>query len=208
MPKVVPGYKEQARARIVDAAATVFRRKGLPGGTMEEIAREIGVSKDALYLYFPTKTRLLEAVQARFRTQFLGVLEQRMARGDVAEGLVDSIEGLLTGEFDPSVWHQLVMESSEDPEIREALRADAREDRKEMGRLLERMARLGRIPPMKDPEATMDAVLLLLQGAFSAVSLRAEPGESREQLVRALRLVLGTSGPRTRKRGARRGVPP
>jgi AcrR family transcriptional regulator len=205
MPRVVPEYKEQARARIVEAAAAVFKREGLPAGTMEEIAREIGVSKGALYLYFPTKARLLEAVQAKYRAQYLHVLEHQLAHGDVAEGIATSIDGLLSGEFDPAVFHQLVMTAGIDPEVREAMRADARGDRYELRRLLKHLEAEGRIPRMKDPEATVDAVLLLLQGTFVEASLRADPKESRERLVRTLRLVLGLSPvPPTRSRAHRR----
>lgn len=200
MPKVVPEYKEQARARIVEAAAAVFRRKGLPAGTMDEVAREIGVSKGALYLYFPTKTRLLEAVQAKYRAQYLRVLESRLAHGDVAEGIVGAIEGILSGEFDPAILHQLVMSAGTDPEVREAMRADAQGDRNELRKLLERLEGEGRIPRMRDPEATVDAVLLLLQGTFMAAALRGDPGESRDQLVRAIRLVLGLSSRGSRRR--------
>jgi len=211
MPRVIPGYKDQARARIVEAAAVVFRRKGLPAGTMDEIAREIGVSKGALYLYFPTRTRLLEAVQAKYRAQYIGVLESRLAHGDVAEGIVGSIEGILSGEFDPAVFHQLIMNAGSDPEVREAMRADARGDRNELRRLLRRLEGDGRIPPMRDPDTTVEALLLLLYGTFMAAALQGDPGESRKQLVRAIRLVLGTSpdGPR-RPRGlvhSARGTP-
>lgn len=207
MPRVVPGYKEQARGRIVDAAAAVFRRKGLVGGTMEEIAREIGVSKGALYLYFPTKSRLLEAVQARLRSQYLELLERCLREGDVADGFADSLERILPGDFDPSVWHQLIVEATADPEVRAVLRRDAQEDRKNVGAILRRLAHEGRIPPMRDPEATVGAVLLLMQGTYGAIALRAEPGEIRNQLVPALRLVLGTptrraAGRRSRKRSA------
>lgn len=191
MPKVVPEYKEQARKRIVDAAAAVFKRKGLPAGTMDEIAREIGVSKGALYLYFPTKTRLLEAVQARFRSQYLEVLDHRLAHGDVVDGIVSSIEGIFSGEFDPAVFHQLATSSGTDPEVREAMRSDARGDHAEVRKLLKRLEADRRIPRMRNPEATADAVLLLLQGTFAAAALRGDPSESREQLARAIRLVLG-----------------
>lgn len=203
MPKVVPEYKDQARKRIVDAATRVFRRKGLPAGTMEEIAREIGVSKGALYLYFPTKARLLEAVQTRFRAQYLELLERRLTEGDVAEGIVASLDGLLTREFDPGIFHQLVMEAGRDPEIREALREDARGDRAELRRLLKGLEATGRIPPMRDPEGAADAVLLLLQGTMTAVSLLADPRETRERLLRALRVILGRPMPRATVPSAR-----
>jgi len=146
------------------------------------------------------KARLLEAVQARFRSQFIQVLESRLAHGDVAEGIVDSIEGILSGEFDPAIFHQLVMSAGADPEIREAMQADAREDRDELQKLLKRLEREGRIPRMRDARATVDAVLLLLHGTYMAAALRGNPRESREQLVRAIRLVLGPSSQVSKRR--------
>lgn len=195
MPKVVRGYKEQARERIVDAAVSVFRRGGLPGGTMEEIAREIGVSKGALYLYFPTKTKLLVAVQARFRAQYYPIFERNLARGDPAQGIVDSIEGVLD-DFDPAVWHQLMAQSRADPEVRQALREDAREDARTIRRILRSLEAEGRIGPLRDPEAVTSALLLLLQGTFVSVSLGGDPAESKRRLVRALRVVLDIRPPR------------
>lgn len=205
MPKVVAEYKSQAKARIVAAAAVVLRRKGLLRGTMEDIAREIGVSKGALYLYFPTKTRLLAAVMGRYRDQFLEVAERRMQTGDIAQGLIDSFEGIFSGEFDPAIYHMLVMSASADPEVREAMRIDAREDRKAFIRWLRAFEADGRIPPQPDVGATADAVLLLMEGAFSA-SRRGGPEDGRRQLLRALRLVLGRP-PSTRRKGAPRRRP-
>ena len=200
MPRVVPEYKEHARARIVEAAVAVFRRRGLPGGTMDEIAREIGVSKGALYLYFPTKSRLLAAVQEKLRDHTVGLLERELAHGDPAEGFVRALDAILQGEFDVSVWHQLVTEAIVDPEIREVLRQDAREDRKNVHRLLERLAKEGRIHPAGDLDDIVDTIMLLFQGTLAAVVHRGAPGDTREQLIRALRLVLGTQPSRARRR--------
>ncbi len=200
MPKVVPEYKEQARARIVGAAVAVFRRRGLPSGTMDEIAREIGVSKGALYLYFPTKARLLAAVQEELRDHYMGLLEQQIAHGDPAEGFATAMDAVLGKEFDASVWHRSVAEGVGDPEIREVLRQDAREDRKTIERLLARLAQEGRIHPPGTLGETVDTVLLLFQGAVSAVALRGSPTEIRRQLVRALRLALGTHHERPGRR--------
>ena len=60
MPKVVPEYKEEAKSRILDAAAKVFAEKGYHQATMDDVARSIGVSKGAIYLYFKNKEELFE----------------------------------------------------------------------------------------------------------------------------------------------------
>ena len=48
MPKVVPEYKQEARSRILDAANKVFAEKGYHEATMEDIAKQLGVSKGAI----------------------------------------------------------------------------------------------------------------------------------------------------------------
>ncbi|HZD12823.1 MAG TPA: TetR/AcrR family transcriptional regulator, partial [Candidatus Binatus sp.] len=62
MPRVVPEYKEEARNRIVSIASQVFTEKGYRQSTMEDVAKKMGVSKGALYLYFASKEELFEAI--------------------------------------------------------------------------------------------------------------------------------------------------
>ena len=54
--------KEQRPSDIVAAALAVFAEKGFAGARIEEIARRAGLSKGAVYLYFPTKEDLFRAV--------------------------------------------------------------------------------------------------------------------------------------------------
>jgi len=49
------------RARILDAAAEVFRRDGF-GASVEKIAREAGINVATLYRNFPSKTALIVAI--------------------------------------------------------------------------------------------------------------------------------------------------
>jgi AcrR family transcriptional regulator len=62
MPRVVPEYKEEARTRILTAANQVFGEKGYRQATMDDVAKKLGVSKGALYLYFAGKEELFEAI--------------------------------------------------------------------------------------------------------------------------------------------------
>lgn len=57
---------ETARqAAIVDAAAGVFLRYGYKKTTMEDIARTVGISRQALYLHFSTKEAVFKAMVSR-----------------------------------------------------------------------------------------------------------------------------------------------
>ncbi|GAB4385167.1 TetR/AcrR family transcriptional regulator [Albidovulum sp.] len=63
-----PKYRRRAEARpdeILDAALALFTRKGFAQTRVEEIARAAGLSKGAVYLYFPSKEALLEGLVRR-----------------------------------------------------------------------------------------------------------------------------------------------
>jgi AcrR family transcriptional regulator len=50
--------RERSREEILDAARRVLLRNGISATTLEAVAREVGVSKTALYYYFPSKDAL------------------------------------------------------------------------------------------------------------------------------------------------------
>jgi TetR/AcrR family fatty acid metabolism transcriptional regulator len=53
---------EFRHSEIVNAARTVFARKGYASGIMDEIAKEAGVAKGTIYLYFKSKHEIYRAV--------------------------------------------------------------------------------------------------------------------------------------------------
>ncbi|MCI4343185.1 MAG: TetR/AcrR family transcriptional regulator [Thermoplasmata archaeon] len=190
MPKVVAGYKAQARERIIRAARTVFLRKGIAHATMDDVAREVGVSKGALYLYFRTKTQLLVQIQGQMRDEIVAEWDALLEEGDIAEGLADTLDRIFAGKADTSVWHGLVAASAGDPEVRAALELDHREDLKLMRRFLKRLQDRGRIPKIEDPDTVAEIVLMLLSGTAVRVMLGGRMGDARRKLVRSLRLIL------------------
>jgi AcrR family transcriptional regulator len=60
MPKVVPEYKDLAKKRIIDAAYKIFYKNGYHSSTMNNVAKEVGVSKGSLYSYFRSKEEILQ----------------------------------------------------------------------------------------------------------------------------------------------------
>jgi len=56
---------EETAGRILDAAANAFARHGLAGARVREIAALAGVNVATLYIYFPSKQHLYEAVLER-----------------------------------------------------------------------------------------------------------------------------------------------
>ena len=113
---------------------------------MDDIAKEVGVSKGAIYLYFRTKAELLIHVNDRARNEVLAGWEQLLEEGDVAEGIARSLDPITAGNVDLAVWFRLVAEAANDADVRAALEADHRDDSKEMRRFLRRLEARGRYP--------------------------------------------------------------
>ena len=60
MPIIV--HKERKRAEILEAAMTVFARKGFHRSKMEEVAVAAKIGKGTIYEYFESKQQLLQAL--------------------------------------------------------------------------------------------------------------------------------------------------
>lgn len=54
--------KARTRAQLIDAAATVFARRGYTAASLDEVAEEAGLTKGAVYSNFSSKEELFQAV--------------------------------------------------------------------------------------------------------------------------------------------------
>lgn len=82
---------EFRRAEIVNAARSVFARKGFARGIMDQIAKEAGIAKGTIYLYFRSKKEIYRAV---LNHDMESVKKGTLKRIDAAGNLRDKI-----GEF-------------------------------------------------------------------------------------------------------------
>ena len=58
MPKVSEEHKERRREQILDGARRCFARHGYEGATVARLEQEIGLSRGAIFNYFPSKDAL------------------------------------------------------------------------------------------------------------------------------------------------------
>lgn len=88
---------EQTRDQILDAAETLFYERGVAHTSLEQIAREAGVTRGAVYWHFRNKTDLFEAMQKRTRLPQEDMLEELAENesDDPLEALRDSCKGAL-----------------------------------------------------------------------------------------------------------------
>lgn len=85
--KKEPKFRRRAEARpdeVLDAAQALFARQGFAHTTVEAVARAAGLSKAAVYLYFPSKKALLAGLVRRAVTPVADAALGQMAeyRGD------------------------------------------------------------------------------------------------------------------------------
>ena len=80
---------EERRRQIIEAATTLFSRKGFRGTTTREIARAVGVSDAMLFKHFATKEELYAAIiEAKAHVeQLMDTVVEAAERGDDGEVL-------------------------------------------------------------------------------------------------------------------------
>jgi AcrR family transcriptional regulator len=85
-----PRWRRRAEARpeeILDAALEEFTARGFEAARMEDIAKRAGLSKAAIYLYFPSKVAVLEAlIEAKVGPLATGV--QTLSTSGIADPLM------------------------------------------------------------------------------------------------------------------------
>lgn len=79
------------RARIVSAAAEVFRQKGYARGSLDDVAAVLGIRKPSLYHYVSSKQHLLQLVFHQALTEAL----QRMRLLERIEDPAERLGGLI-----------------------------------------------------------------------------------------------------------------
>ena len=124
MPKVVPEYKEEAKSRILDAANRVFAEKGYHEATMDDIAKRLGVSKGAIYLYFSSKEDLFEAMVKTAPQAFKEILYSSF--GDEADPVQSATrffdKMLKLSASNPGLSFEILSEASRNPTLKRILK--------------------------------------------------------------------------------------
>ncbi len=89
-----PEAKDDRRGVFAGAALDEFYEKGFAAARMEDIARRVGFSKGALYLYFDSKEALFEAVVENFAMPNVARLETVAATAGGVGAVIDAMTTL------------------------------------------------------------------------------------------------------------------
>lgn len=105
------------REQMLEAAIRVVRREG-PGASMDEIAREAGITKPIIYRAFGDREGLTQAVADRFADELAATLGEQLEREDTTyrESVALTIDAYLAFiERDPKIVRFLVARDFGDP---------------------------------------------------------------------------------------------
>lgn len=189
-----PKFRRRAEARpdeVLDAALAVFTERGFAGARMEDIAARAGLSKGAVYLYFPSKQALFEAlirraVQPLTEGALTGVAEHAEDPAEALAALLRAVAAALSRPGALAVPKLILREAPAVPEVA-AFYRQAVMDRvmPVVIGLIRRGVAEGRFRPV-DPELTLRSIMgpvilhLLLDEVFG---IRPGTGQGLETLV-------------------------
>jgi len=87
------------RAQILGAAATVFARQGYHGSRMDDIVKEAGLSKGALYWYFKSKEELATALVHQMLADETLVMDELVGQDTPASERLEQLVRAFAGEL-------------------------------------------------------------------------------------------------------------
>lgn len=193
MPRVVPGYKSVARERILEVATDLFMKKGYHGTAMDEIARKLGVSKAALYVYFKDKEELLIAASDAPHRLLYDALHSVLSEREplvIIEHIFDMMVEL-TRKWNPSFSFEIISESVTSPTLRKWMKRHNEENIELICGFLEKLVEKKVLPPRTDTRSAAIALMGLFMGVQMSLISGMEPAELRKVWIRSTRALLG-----------------
>ena len=161
--------------KIMDAARTVFLRKGMDGARMQEIADEAGINKALLHYYFRNKEKLFQAIlHETFRKAFpdvMGIMDSEMEFEKKIEAFIDKYFDIL--QQNPYLPSFMLREINRDPSSAAAVIKNSGFEPVRIFKVLELAMDSGRIRRM-DPRELMVNIISMVVFPFAIAPLARE----------------------------------
>jgi len=193
MPRIIQQNKDEVRKKIVEAAYSLFLDKGYHATTMSSIADSLGVTKPAIYQYFPGKEELYAAVAEHGREELASILERSFNNRDLRSGsevLFDTLTRY-TPQFN-SMYSEMMLLAVHNEPIRDLLRKDRIEDIRLVEQFVARQQAKGLISGQLNPRILAIASDALINGLLVDIMAGMDKEEAKEvwiatvtQLLRA-----------------------
>jgi TetR/AcrR family transcriptional regulator, transcriptional repressor of aconitase len=164
VPKVSEEHVQARRAQILEGARRTFARQGYEGATVAKLEQEIGLSRGAIFNYFPDKWSLFIALAAEDQFGFMRALED------------EGIDGLMHQLADESpdwlaVYFELARRLRTNPELMQELQNRAPETAQRGDELFAELQKEGALRGDVELETMIAFINIVANGLALAVSL-------------------------------------
>jgi TetR/AcrR family transcriptional regulator, repressor for uid operon len=171
-PPMAKGLDAQ-RSRVLDAFENCIQRAGFHRTTMQDVAKEAGMSAGNLYRYFPSKDALVSGMIGRDRERF-GADFREVAQ---SEDVMGSFIALGRKHFTETPrarciqFMEIWAEASRNPVVADMCNAVDREINDYMVAILEAAKASGQIPASVDSASTITVLSAMGDGFFTRRAL-------------------------------------
>lgn len=184
MPR--PDVSEERREQILDAAMSVFVKKGINGTRMDDIVKASGLSKGALYWYFDSKTTLIQALLNRIFEQDLHELMILVqANGSAIERLNEHMKNSINLLIEMSAIAPLVFEfygeAARNQDFKEAVTQYLELYREPISKIIQQGIDSGEFAEVNALTATI-SISAMIEGTFLHFAINPEDFDLVRQL--------------------------
>ncbi len=191
MPKVVPEYKEEAKSRILEAANKVFAERGYHEATMDDVAKRLGVSKGAIYLYFPSKEDLFEAMCKTAPQAFKEILFSSFRdEANPVESATQFFDKMLKlSASNLGLSFEILSEASRNPSLKRILKQNHQEYEKVLTGFLEDGRKMRIVGDSLDIRPLANALIALWNGLETLLVSGLPINEARHAWLEAMKAI-------------------
>lgn len=195
MPR--PDVSEERKEQILDAAAIVFSQQGFANARMDDIVKQSGLSKGALYWYFKSKDDIILALMHRFFDQDLyglnHILELKLSAWDTLLQYTNT----MTTEFEQvksltPLIYDYYSSATRDEEKRKFFQVYFQKYQASMGAIIQQGIDRGEFRPINIKSFVLTLIamlegLFLLNSIEEIVDLKQQVNESMTLLLNGIR---------------------
>lgn len=160
-----PDVSEERKGQIVEAAVAVFSRLGFQRARMEDVARESGLSKGTLYLYYESKDELIGALLESVFDRGMRDLKSALASEGSAGERLRKLGELVSGEMEKlyillPVWFEFYAMAARDEGVRRFMKGYFEEYREILAEIVRDGIQRGEFRRVDAEEVTVTLVSL------------------------------------------------
>lgn len=186
------GYKEEARRTILETAAGVFAQKGYTDAKMDDVAKELGVSKGAVYQYFSSKDELFQELCGAAAK----MIEDRLRATFAGPDLREAAEKYMGSELDRFQKRGVLMfeafaQAPRDQSIGKLIQNNYTTVLQVMTRFLETLKERGSLKQEMDSAAVAEMLIALRHGVLATVLMGVGRDDAMRVWMNGFEAVLG-----------------